>query len=104
LGGRGRWISEFKATLVYRVSSRTVRATQTKPVSKNKQTNKNSKTKAKQTNEPNKPKNCMGRELMKTCLKFAENGTTQVSDGQGLCHVAQAGPKLNNLESFRENK
>jgi hypothetical protein len=23
LGGRGRWISEFKASLVYRVSSRT---------------------------------------------------------------------------------
>jgi hypothetical protein len=28
LGGRGRWISEFKASLVYRVSSRTARATQ----------------------------------------------------------------------------
>jgi hypothetical protein len=25
LGGRGRWISEFKASLVYRVSSRTAR-------------------------------------------------------------------------------
>jgi hypothetical protein len=34
LGGRGRWISEFKASLVYRVSSRTVRATQRIPVSK----------------------------------------------------------------------
>jgi hypothetical protein len=41
LGGRGRWISEFKASLVYRVSSRTARATQRNPVSKNKQTNKN---------------------------------------------------------------
>jgi hypothetical protein len=28
LGGRGRGISEFKASLVYRVSSRTARATQ----------------------------------------------------------------------------
>jgi hypothetical protein len=28
LGGRGRWISEFKASLVYRVSSRTARAIQ----------------------------------------------------------------------------
>jgi hypothetical protein len=27
-GGRGRWISEFEASLVYRVSSRTTRATQ----------------------------------------------------------------------------
>jgi hypothetical protein len=35
LGGRGRWISEFKVSLVYRVSSRTARATQRNPVSKN---------------------------------------------------------------------
>jgi hypothetical protein len=39
LGGRGRQISEFEASLVYRVSSRTARATQRNPVSKNK-TNK----------------------------------------------------------------
>jgi hypothetical protein len=32
LGGRGRWISEFEARLVYRVSSRTARATQRNPV------------------------------------------------------------------------
>jgi hypothetical protein len=36
LGGRGRRISEFKASLVYRVSSRTARATQRNPVSKRK--------------------------------------------------------------------
>jgi hypothetical protein len=36
LGGRGRWISEFEASLVYRVSSRTARAIQRNPVSKNK--------------------------------------------------------------------
>jgi hypothetical protein len=34
LGGRGRQISEFKASLVYRVSSRTARATQKNPVLK----------------------------------------------------------------------
>jgi hypothetical protein len=28
LGGRGRWISKFEASLVYRVSSRTARAIQ----------------------------------------------------------------------------
>jgi hypothetical protein len=38
LGGRGRQISELKASLVYRVSSRTARATQINPVSKNKKT------------------------------------------------------------------
>jgi hypothetical protein len=36
LAGRGRWFSEFKASLVYRVSSRIVRATQRNPVSENK--------------------------------------------------------------------
>ena len=34
-GGRGRQISAFEASLVYRVSSRTARATQRNPVSKN---------------------------------------------------------------------
>jgi hypothetical protein len=33
LGGRGRRISEFKASLVYKVSSRTARAIQRNPVS-----------------------------------------------------------------------
>jgi hypothetical protein len=31
--GRGRWISEFEASLVYRVSSRTARAIQRNPAS-----------------------------------------------------------------------
>jgi hypothetical protein len=35
LGGRGRQISEFEASLLYKVSSRTARATQRNPVSKN---------------------------------------------------------------------
>jgi hypothetical protein len=45
LGGRGRQISEFEASLVYRVSSRTARATQRNPVSKNKKQNKTNKQK-----------------------------------------------------------
>jgi hypothetical protein len=43
MGGRGRQISEFEASLVYRVSSRTARAIQRNPVAKTnktKQTNK----------------------------------------------------------------
>jgi hypothetical protein len=36
LEGRGRQISDFEASLVYRVSSRTARATQRNPVSKKK--------------------------------------------------------------------
>jgi hypothetical protein len=40
-GRRGKRISEFEASLVYKVSSRTARAAQRNPVSKNKkQTNK----------------------------------------------------------------
>jgi hypothetical protein len=38
LGGRGRWISEFEASLVYKVSSRIARAIQRNPVSKKKPT------------------------------------------------------------------
>jgi hypothetical protein len=40
LGGRSRWISEFEASLVYRVRSRTARATQRNPVSKKKKETK----------------------------------------------------------------
>jgi hypothetical protein len=36
LGGGGRRISEFEASMVYRVSSRTARATQRNPVSEKK--------------------------------------------------------------------
>jgi hypothetical protein len=43
LGDRDRRISEFEASLVYRVSSRTVRATQRNPVSKNKKKKKKKK-------------------------------------------------------------
>jgi hypothetical protein len=46
LVGRGRRISEFEASLVYKVSSTTARATQRNPVSKNKkQKNNNNKKK-----------------------------------------------------------
>jgi hypothetical protein len=44
LGGRGRWISEFEASLVYIVSSRTARATQRNPASKKNNNNKKTKT------------------------------------------------------------
>jgi hypothetical protein len=40
LGGRDRQISEFKASLVYKVNFRTARAIQRNPVSKNKNNNK----------------------------------------------------------------
>jgi hypothetical protein len=43
LGGRGRQISKFEASLVYRVSSRTARAIQKNPVSKNQKERKKEK-------------------------------------------------------------
>jgi hypothetical protein len=51
--GRGRWISEFEASLVYRVSFRTARAIQRNPVSKPNQTKPN-QTKTKQNKSKNK--------------------------------------------------
>jgi hypothetical protein len=53
LEGRGRQISEFETSLVYKVSSRTARAIQRNSVSKNK-TNKQTK---KQKQNKNKKKN-----------------------------------------------
>jgi hypothetical protein len=61
LGGRGRQISEFEASLVYRVSSRTARTIQRNPVLKktaNQPTNQptNRKTKKKKTRNKTKQK------------------------------------------------
>jgi hypothetical protein len=53
MGGRGRQISEFEASLVYKVSSRTARAIQRNPVSK-------TKTKTKTKTKRNKTKNKHG--------------------------------------------
>jgi hypothetical protein len=52
LGVRGRGISEFEASLVYRVSSRRARTTQRNPVSKKP---KNKKIKNPKTNPPQNP-------------------------------------------------
>ena len=46
--GRHRWISEFKASLVYRVSSRTARAIQRNLVSKKQNKTKNKQNKKKE--------------------------------------------------------
>jgi hypothetical protein len=57
LGGRGRRISEFEASLVYRVSSRTAGATQKNLVSKN------------QKKKKKKPKKLRRRKEETICLK-----------------------------------
>jgi hypothetical protein len=48
LGGRGRWISEFEASLIYKVSFRTARATEKPCLEKTKTKTKQNKTKNKQ--------------------------------------------------------
>jgi hypothetical protein len=64
LGGRGRWISEFEASLVYRVSSRTARAIQRNPVSKKQNKTKKSKKQTKQKNKQTKKEEITNIELV----------------------------------------
>jgi hypothetical protein len=56
LGGRGRQISEFEASLVYRVSSRTAPTAQRNPVLKNKK--QKPKNKQNKNNNNNNKKGC----------------------------------------------
>jgi hypothetical protein len=69
LGGRGRKISEFETSLVYRASSSTARTTQRNPVSKN-QKKKKSEMKRKNiktnSNEIQKKYN-----ILRICTPFA---------------------------------
>jgi hypothetical protein len=64
LGGRGRQISEFEASLVYRVSSRTARAIQRNPVWKKPKKKKQQQQQNKQTN-----KNKTKQQQQKNCLR-----------------------------------
>jgi hypothetical protein len=51
LGGRSRQISEFEASLVYRVSFRTARAIQRNPVSKKKKKKKRRRREKREENQ-----------------------------------------------------
>jgi hypothetical protein len=59
LGGRGRQISEFKASLVYKVSSRTARAIQRNPVSKNQKNKQTNKKKQNPKNQKTQNRTCL---------------------------------------------
>jgi hypothetical protein len=52
LGGKGRQMAEFEASLVYKVSSRTARAIQRNPVSKKSKKKKKKKSKFEVNNCP----------------------------------------------------
>jgi hypothetical protein len=62
LGGRGRRISEFKASLVYRVSSWTAKATQRNPVSKKQKERKERKKEKRDRKERKEGKERKGKE------------------------------------------
>jgi hypothetical protein len=72
LGGRGRWISEFEASLVYRVSSRTARDIRRNPVLKKKIMDmirywvgdRNETLRASRKNENRQPREVEGRETL----------------------------------------
>jgi hypothetical protein len=66
LGGRDRRISEFEASLVYKVSSRTARATQKNPVlKKQKKREKKKKRKEKRKEKKRKEKKRKERNIFK---------------------------------------
>jgi hypothetical protein len=74
LGGRGRRISKFKASLVYKMSSRTARAVQRNPVSnKTKQNKTPKKTKTKTKNPGDSSRERKRQELLEPDFPGTEN-------------------------------
>ena len=79
LGGRGRWISDFEASLVYRVSYRTTRAIQRRnPVSKKPKLKQN-KTKQKKKDKKQKTKNKNKKKKTKTKKKRKKSQTAFIA-------------------------
>jgi hypothetical protein len=75
LGGRGRRISEFEASLVYRVSSRTARTAQRNPVSKKpKEEKRKEKEKEKEKEKKRKEKKKKKRKEKKRKFTHLYNG------------------------------
>jgi hypothetical protein len=83
LGGRGRRISEFEVSLVYRVSSRTARAAEKPCLEKN----KNQKTK-KQAKNPNKQKSWCRTYYIYKLNKGAKGAMSGPSKQQNLAALA----------------
>jgi hypothetical protein len=97
LGGRGRQISEFEATLVYKVSSRTAKVTQRNPNSKRNQKQKKPKNKKqKQKTKQNKTKQNKTTEMPSTDLTI--RWLTDQPIGIGQCSFAKE--KLQSLDQL----
>ena len=84
MGGRGRWISEFEATLIYRVSSRTARAIQRNPVSKKKRKEKKRKEKKRKEKKRKEKKRTKKRKDLykKTVVSALHMSTWKVEAGE----------------------
>jgi hypothetical protein len=68
MGGQGRQISEFEASLVYRVSSRTARAAQRNPVLKETKKKKKKKEKKRKRNDVLAPSQIGSLVLISLCI------------------------------------
>jgi hypothetical protein len=74
LGGRGRWIYEFEASLVYRVTSRTARATQRNPVLKKTKKTKQKTNKKKDKHTHTKRKKETNKQKLLVIFSFMLKG------------------------------
>jgi hypothetical protein len=88
LGGRGRWISEFKASLVYKVSSRTARAIQRNPVSKNKKQQNKQTNKQKTKKNKKKTKQKSKKSAHRSCRKPRFNSQNPCGWSWWLCDAS----------------
>jgi hypothetical protein len=78
LGGRDRWISEFEASLVYKVRSRIARDIQRNPISKNQKKN---------------IKNQKNQNIVQVSLKKGErNGSSGLYEQGCIVLLAKLGP------------
>jgi hypothetical protein len=84
LGGRGRWIYDFEVSLVYKVSSRTARATQRNPVSKIKKKKKKGKKKERKKRREKKRKEKKRKEKKRKEKKRKEKRVQLGSGGARL--------------------
>jgi hypothetical protein len=85
LGGRGRHISEFEASLVYKVSSKTARATRRNPVSKNQKKQSNKQTKKNHTNPINQPPPSPTKTNSKTKTNTLIYPTKEQTNMESIC-------------------
>jgi hypothetical protein len=94
LGGRGRQISEFEASLVYRVSSRTARATEKPCLEKPK---KKKKEKEKEKEKEKKKKESMHKTYCTNKRKI-KNKKTKQKTSASFGHLASERSREINLE------